>query len=352
MHRATIVVPAFNVAATLADTLLSLKAQTYEDFEVVIVDDGSTDNTKEIAAPFLQDRRFWYVSQANRGLSGARNRGIAEASGEFIGFCDADDIWHPDKLRRHIRHLDAKPNVGVSFSGSQMIDKRGRYLALRQSPRLRRVSAAHILKRNPIGNGSTPVIRRAVFDDIAYVHRDAYEALSYFDESFRQSEDIECWLRIALLTDWAFEGIRGPLTYYRVAADGLSAKTDRQLASWENMIAKHRPLHPDFFAKHEAAARAYQLRYLARRAISSGNGTEARDYLARAWASSKEPLWAEPIKSAVTVIAAQAANLFKIEPPETEPKAQKAPVKAHMPTLRQRSRTHMPHATTKGDPYE
>ncbi|WP_370230394.1 glycosyltransferase family 2 protein [Cognatishimia sp.] len=346
MHRATIVVPAFNVSATLADTLMSLKNQTYQDFEVVIVDDGSTDATKQVAEPFLDDRRFWYVHQANRGLSGARNRGITEASGEFIGFCDADDMWHPDKLRRHVKHFDNKPNVGVSYAGSQMIDSHGRKLTIRQSPRLRNVTAAHILKRNPIGNGSSAVIRRAVFDDIAYVHHDAYNAFSYFDETFRQSEDIECWMRIALLTDWAFEGIRGALTYYRVAAEGLSSATERQLDSWENVIAKHRPLHPAFFARHEAAARAYQLRYLARRAISNGDGVAARAYLKRAWASSREPIWAEPIKSSITAAAAQAARFLKIEPP-----AQKALVKAPVPRLRHRSQPHI-HSIIKGDSYE
>lgn len=346
MFRATIVVPAFNVSATLAETLRSLKEQTYQDFEVIIVDDGSTDTTKDAARPFLEDRRFWYVHQANRGLSGARNRGIAESGGEFIGFCDADDMWHPDKLRRHIKHLDSKPDVGVSYSGSQMIDAQGRKLRLRQSPRLRGVTAAHILKRNPIGNGSSAVIRRAVFDDIAYVHHDAFNAFSYFDETFRQSEDIECWLRIALLTDWGFEGIRAPLTYYRIANEGLSAATERQLMSWENVIAKHRSLHPSFFARHEAAARAYQLRYLARRAISNGDGKAARAYLKRAWASSREPLWAEPIKSSVTTAAAQVARFLAIKP-----SAQKALVKATAPRVRPGSQPSV-HPQPKGDLYE
>ena len=346
MYRATIVVPAFNVAATLGATLTSLQDQTYQDFEVIIVDDGSTDNTKQVAEQFLDDRRFWYIQQANRGLSGARNRGIAESSGEFIGFCDADDLWHPDKLRRHIRHLDRNPNVGVSYAGSQMIDAEGRLLSVKQSPRLRGVTAAHILKRNPIGNGSSAVIRRAVFDDIAYVHHEAYSAFSYFDETFRQSEDIECWLRIALLTDWDFEGIRGLLTYYRVAGDGLSAKTERQLDSWENVIAKHRSLHPAFFARHEPAARAYQLRYLARRAISNGDGKTARAYLKRAWSQSYEPLWAEPIKSGVTILAAPVASLFKVSAP-----AQKALVKANVPTLRQSSQSPF-QPILKGDHYE
>jgi hypothetical protein len=142
-----------------------------------------------------------------------------------------------------------------------------------------------------------------VLDDIAY--RPAHETARdwYFDETFRQSEDIECWLRIALSTDWVFEGILGLLTHYRVNAGGLSAATDRQLAAWERMVAKLTPLNPAFFAVHTPVARAYQLRYLSRRAISDLDAPRALA-LTRAWiAQSRMPLFEEPSKSVVTLVA-------------------------------------------------
>ena len=314
MPRASIIVPAFNVADTIADTLKSLQRQSFTDFEVLIVDDGSTDTTADVARPFLQDSRFTYLRQANRGLAGARNSGIAAARGGYIGFCDADDIWAPDKLRLHVRHLDRNPRVGVSYAGSYMIDETGRTLGARQTPRLSNLRADHILKRNPIGNGSAAILRREVFDDIAFHANSRSLRKSYFDETFRQSEDIECWVRIALTTDWQFEGIRGHLTGYRIAASGLSANTERQLASWENAIAKLRPVNPFFFDRHEAAARAYQLRYLARRAISGRDGLNALHYMRRALASSLEPLWAEPAKTLTTSIAAAMGPALAVVP--------------------------------------
>lgn len=312
MPQASIVVPAFNVASTIAETLHSLVTQTLSDIEIIIVDDGSTDATSEVVAPFLQDTRLRYVRQANRGLAGARNRGIEEATAEIIGFCDADDLWHSDKIRRHVAHFAANPGLGLSFAGSELINENSERLGIAQSPRLQGISAQHVLKRNPVGNGSAAVLRRATLNDIATTPDGRYTR--YFDEAFRQSEDIECWMRIALMTDWAIEGLPGKLTYYRVALGGLSANTDRQLASWENVISKLRPVQPTFFARYEGAARAYQLRYLARRAVSGGDGKKAAAYLRAANQSSLEPIWAEPLKTLSTYAAAWALNHLNVNP--------------------------------------
>jgi len=275
MKLATIVVPAFNVANTLAETLTSLLAQTYQNFEIIIVDDGSSDDTHRIAQSFAEDIRVRIVRQPNRGLAGARNTGITHANGVYIGFCDADDLWEPHKLAAHVRHLDADPFVGVSYAGSQLMHDDGRMMQKAQRPMLKGVDAAHIFKRNPVGNGSAPVIRAEVFEDIAYRPKHETTRDWYFDETFRQSEDIECWLRIALTTDWKFEGIKGRLTRYRINQGGLSASTDKQLAAWDRMVAKLTPIAPDFFEKQEHIARAYQMRYLCRRAVSDLDSEKA-----------------------------------------------------------------------------
>lgn len=304
MPRASIVVPAYNSARSLPATLDALLAQSFDDFEIVVVNDGSTDPTLPVAQAYEADPRVRVVSQANRGLAGARNTGIAAASGAFIGFCDADDLWVADKLAAHVDHFERNPDLGLSYSGSKLIDEKGRALGLSQRPRLREVSAAHIFMRNPVGNGSAPVMRRAALDGIAY--RPSFETRRdwVFDETFRQSEDIECWLRFALTTDWQIEGVRGALTCYRVNAAGLSANTDRQLAAWERMVRKLRPLHPTFFARHEDAARAYQLRYLARRAVSALDGDAAWALIRQAMAHSARPLVQEPLKTVATLGAA------------------------------------------------
>lgn len=304
MPLVTVVVPAFNVSRTLHETLCALQAQTFEDFEIIVVDDGSCDATAQVAAAFLSDPRVRLVQQRNRGLAGARNSGIAAAQGSLIGFCDADDIWEPGKLAAHVRHLQSDATVGVSYAGSSLIDDDGNHLRQKQQPWLRGIDAAHIFKRNPIGNGSSPVIRRAVFDAIAFRPTAETERDWYFDEAFRQSEDIECWLRIALTTDWRFEGVPGLLTRYRISAGGLSASTERQHIAWECMVAKLAPLAPDFFARHTPAARAYQLRYLARRAISDLDAKRSMQLVLAFLKQSVRPLCEEPVKSGITVAAA------------------------------------------------
>lgn len=310
MTFASIVVPAYNAAKTLPETIEALLTQTYDNFEIVIVDDGSTDETIEISNRYARRENIRVVHQRNRGLAGARNSGIHAATGAFIGFCDADDLWEPEKLARHVAHLRATPSVGLSYSGSALIDDADAPIGQSQTPRLSGVTPTHVFKRNPIGNGSAVVVRREVFEDIAYRPKHEQERDWYFDETFRQSEDIECWTRIALTTAWEFEGIKGLLTRYRINPDGLSASTEKQLLAWEQMVTKLTPLNPAFFAQHAHVARAYQQRYLCRRALKSLDLSRARRH-AKAWTqTSMRPFLEEPVKSATTFCALHLLSLF------------------------------------------
>lgn len=302
---ASIVVPAYNATATLTATLKSLVAQTFDDFEIVVIDDGSSDGTADLAKSF-NDARIRVISQANRGLAGARNSGIHHARGRYIGFCDADDLWLPEKLERHVAHLEADPNVGISFAGSELVDGTGRPLGLFQSPKLTGITARHVFCRNPIGNGSAAVVRRAAFDAIAYRPRTETERDWWFDETFRQSEDIEAWMRFVLMSDTRIEGIAGHLTRYRVHTGGLSANIESQYATWCRVRDKVANIAPRFEAKVGDRAAAYQLRYLARRAVRSGDGAAALRLSIGALARSPDPALREPVKTATTIGAALA----------------------------------------------
>lgn len=306
--KVSIVVPANNAAETIAETIRSLLAQSFADFELIAVDDESTDATMEILQSF-DDPRLRVLWQFNRGLAGAHNTGIAAAQGEYIGFCDADDLWTPDKLAAHVAHLDARPEVGISYSGSALIGPDGAPTGLAQHPRLTGVDAAHVLKRNPIGNGSAAVIRREALD--ALRHRPENETVRdrWFDETFRQSDDIEGWTRFAVSSDYRIEGIPGLLTLYRVNPHGLSANIDRQLESWERMLAKLARIAPDLVVREGAAARAYQHRYLLRRAITARDARAARKLMRLMAFGSAEPMALEPVKT-LTTFAAGAALLL------------------------------------------
>ncbi|MCQ8183952.1 glycosyltransferase family 2 protein [Parvularcula maris] len=298
----SVIMPVYGAELTVAEAVLSVLDQSYLDFELIIVDDGSKDSSIDICATF-DDGRLRIVRQANRGLAGARNTGIRHARGRFIALIDADDSWHPDKLRNHVIHLEASPSVGVSYAGSNLMDERGECLGVHQRPRLTSVRRRDIFLRNPIGNGSAPVIRREVFDAIAYIDP-IHGERAFFDERFRQSEDIECWIRIALSTPWRFEGLPGRLTNYRLNAAGLSADTAKQLESWERMADKVAYADPTFFRRWGRMARGFQLRYLARRAVQTGDEAEALRLCKEALSEAPQLFLREPRKTISTVAAA------------------------------------------------
>ncbi len=306
---ASLIVPSYNVSATLAETIQSLLLQTFTDFELIVVDDGSTDTTPQVVDTFT-DPRIRYIRQSNRGLSGARNTGIHHARGTYVAFCDADDLWLPEKLELHIAHLEANPDVGISFSGSQMIDEHGKALGISQSPNLRNITAADIYKRNPIGNGSAAVIRREALDGMVFRPMGETERDWWFDETFRQSDDIEAWTRFALTQDWRVEGIEGGLTLYRIHSGGLSANVEKQYATWKRMTERMRAISPDFIALHGAVAEAYQVRYLARRAVTAGAGDLAFKLAWRTLSLSLTPLVEEPLKTITTLGAATVLKIF------------------------------------------
>jgi glycosyltransferase involved in cell wall biosynthesis len=309
----SVVVPAYNVATTIRQTLDSILHQTFQDIEIIVVDDGATDETPEILKSY-KDSRMRVVRQVNRGLAGARNTGIQLSMGKYIAFCDSDDIWEAEKIELHVRHLEEDSSIGISFCGSSLIDENGKFLKTSQSPKLKNVNAADIFKRNPVGNGSVAVIRRTALDAIAYRPAHEHQRDWWFDETLRQSEDIDAWIRIALASDWKIEGIPRLLTRYRVQAGGLSANLEKQFETWVRMRDKVACQAPRFFEQHGAAAESYQLRYLARRAFIMGHGVNASRLSRRAIRVSLTPIFEEPFKTISTWVASEALNLLRFSP--------------------------------------
>ena len=306
----SVVVPVYNVERFVGDAIGSVLAQRFEDFELIVVDDRSPDASMAVVAGFDDPRLRTVVHAENRGLAGARNSGIRAARGRYVALLDSDDRWDPDKLGAHVAHLDARPEVGVSFSRSLFIDERGRSLETYQMPRLSGIDADHLLCRNPVGNGSAPVLRREALDDIAFrANRHGTEETCWFDESFRQSEDIECWIRIAATTRWRFEGLSAPLTHYRLNPASLSADIAKQLATWEAVMDKLRGYAPELWARSGRLARAFQLRYLARQAVRQRDGAAALRLALEALRTAPRMLAREPSRTLLTLGAALALRL-------------------------------------------
>ncbi len=305
----SVVIPLYNTQRYIADSIGSVLAQSFGDFELIVIDDGSSDRGPEIARSF-KDARVRVVTQDNRGLAGARNSGIRAARAPLVGFLDADDIWHPDKLARHVAHLAANAECGVSFSHSRLIDEAGAPIGLQQSPSTdHQCDIVDLFCHNPVGNGSSPVIRRATLDAIAFADA-KLGRMCWFDESFRQSEDIECWVRIAATTLWRFGCVASPLTDYRVTSGGLSANVEKQLATWRRFRDKVRDYAPALAAEHGRRAEGFQLRYLARRAVLSSDGTVAYRLIREGLTLHPQMLREEPARTIITLLAAVGARLL------------------------------------------
>lgn len=295
----SVVMPVYNVEKYIASAILSVLNQSFTDFELLIVDDGGTDSSIAIAEGFNDDR-IRILRQENRGLPGARNTGIAHARAPLIALLDSDDIFHKDKLLMHHVHMRASPDVGVSYAGSRMIDDAGEVMAVQMRPKLTDVTPADIFCRNPVGNGSAAVLRRSAIDRAAFPHPEEPTRLCWFDESFRQSEDIEFWTRLSVCHGVKFEGIAGQLTDYRIIGGALSANIVNQFLSWEKMYRKLASAAPEIVAKHGNKARGYQLRYLARRAVQLGDIAFSGQLLMDALKTYPGMLWREPVKTATT----------------------------------------------------
>jgi glycosyltransferase involved in cell wall biosynthesis len=307
----SIVVPVYNAEQYVAETLKSVLAQTYQNFEVIIVDDGATDRSLEICQRF-DDPRIKIIHQKNRGLAGARNTGIRHATGDYIGFLDADDIWLPNKVEKHVNHLNQSSHVGISFSYSAFIDGDGKYTGIYQIPRkIRNITPGYALCRNPIGNGSSAIIRRETLEAIKF--QDNQQGLvedCYFDESFQRAEDLECWVRIVTHTHWQQEGIPEVLTLYRIISSGLSANAMKQFEAIEQVIEKSCTAAPEL-NPYKNLAKAYYLRYVARRAVTLRDGELAVTMMHRSLRHSLGVLWEEPQRTLVTL---GAAYLLKFTP--------------------------------------
>lgn len=179
----SVVVPTFNRAEFLREALASVEAQTWRDFELVVVDDGSTDATASMAAAFPKAR--WFRRESNGGVSSARNLGIEKARGRFICFLDSDDLWTKKKLEIQMRWMDENPHSQICYTDEIWIRRGVRVNPMNKHAKL----SGDIFERSLelcIVSPSSALMRTALL-----------QAVGGFDESFEVCEDYDLWLRIA-----------------------------------------------------------------------------------------------------------------------------------------------------------
>lgn len=183
----SIVVASYNMGDYIGLTIESILKQTYQSFELIIIDDGSTDNTPDQVAQFLHESNIKYIKQENQGQPKAKNRGIREASGKYIAFCDADDIWTPDKLELQLQCFANNTDIGVVYSEVSYIDGEGSPIT-KEKPyeRHQGVITEQLILKNFIPFGT------------AMVKKECFDTLGLFDENLPMGIDWDLWLRFSL----------------------------------------------------------------------------------------------------------------------------------------------------------
>lgn len=223
MPKISVVVPAYNSQRTILETIDSVLQQSFSDFELIIINDGSTDRTLELLET-VQDTRLKVYSYPNGGLPTARNRGINRATGEFISFIDADDIWTPDKLELQLKALQKNPRAGVAYSWTTCMGNNGNSFHPGVTESFQGNVYANLLVGNFIGSGSNVLIRR-----------EAIESVGYFDKSLKSAEDWDYWLRLA--PKWDFVVVPKPQILYRLSSGAMSSKLD-VMEKYQTLVLK------------------------------------------------------------------------------------------------------------------
>ena len=214
MPQISVVIPIYNGEKTIQETLESLFQQTFQDFEAIAIDDGSQDRTLEILQS-ISDSRLTIYSYANSGPSASRNRGIFHATGEYIAFLDADDLWTPDKLEAQLKALQNHPKAALAYSWTDYIDEAGNFLQSGRHMTENGDVYARILVNNFIENGSNPLVSHHVFSEIGN-----------FDEQFFGVEDWDMWIRIA--AHYEFVAVPKAQILYRTTTTSISTNIAKQ----------------------------------------------------------------------------------------------------------------------------
>ena len=247
----SVVIPSYNYGRYLRTAVDSALAQTARPMEILVIDDGSQDDTREVMQAYVPNPYVHYIYQENRGLSAARNTGILAATGEWVAFLDSDDAWHPQKLERVTHVIEKNPELSAVSSDNVCFET-----VLPEAERLRpdrqplkSIGLRDLVYGVPFSGGSGAVVRRECF-----------QRVGLFDESLRAVEDLEMWLRIA--ARYPMVRLQEPLNFVRVHATSMSAKADLMEQNHQKVVDKvfaHIPeLRGKWLWKRVATARLHR----------------------------------------------------------------------------------------------
>ena len=240
----SVIIPTYNRSQYICEAIDGALEQTYKNIEIIVVDDGSTDSTKDVLTKYGSNVK--YIYQNNAGPSVARNSGIKQSKGELLAFLDSDDIWLPQKLEKQLELIQQSPNIGLVSCGSYDIDSSGNIIS---KPIIRRnyenmdILIKTLILRNVVGGGSIPLVRRECFDK-----------LGLFSEDIIICEDRDMWIRIA--KNYKIKFIEEPLIKYRIHGTNLNKDVTRIKENGRKLVERNVD-KKDFLFKRKAYSYLY-----------------------------------------------------------------------------------------------
>jgi len=242
----SVIIPVRNCAETISRSLESVLEQDFTDYEIIVVDDGSTDGTREVVEKFGERIRLF--RQEGRGAAAARNRAIGESRGRYLAFLDADDTWLPGKLSLQYEYLEAHPTVGLVYSDLATFDSGGE-LSSSYDSHHRKIHQGMVFDKLFLKNfiGTITVMAR----------RECFDRAGLFPESFTHSSDWHQWLRIAMYYPVGY--LDKPLARYRWSASSLTSRMEAPYPSRIEVIKDMQRIFPEYFRRR---------RFLYRRALA------------------------------------------------------------------------------------
>ena len=277
MIKVSVIIPAYNCDRYIEDAIASVWAQTYTDYELIIVDDGSTDNTAQVIKGYGD--RINYIYQTNQGVAQARNRGLGAAKGKYIAFLDQDDFFYPEKLASQVKLMEQKPHLGMIGSGWDIVNSQGKAIdTVRPWENSRQLDIQDIIVWKPVFLG-------------AMLFSHAWLKQTHgFDPRLEQTPDVDLVLRLAAIGCPAY-WLKDATVGYRQHESNASGNTLLQAQELNSMLERffsNSTLKPQVKAL-ENSSRYQSLVWSAWRLYSTGNITAMTDYLAKSCNFSNKP---------------------------------------------------------------
>ena len=275
--RCSVIIPTYNTERFISDAVQSVFEQTEPNIEIIVVDDGSTDRTLERLQAFESQcpddwHRLIIVNQPNKGAAAARNSGIRAARAPYLGFLDADDLWHPTMVETLGSCLDAYPEIDIVHCGVRIVDERGRDTGIRGRLEPGLKNFADVLLIRSLGQPSAVMVRRTVL-----------EVVGYFDEDQSLIEDLDLWLRIAAYRDRNILALGEVLVDYRRHSQQVTQNWQRHLHRWKEVVAKAKKCNPELVVPVEREAYGRLALMCAAEARDAGDRGAALTLIFQAW---------------------------------------------------------------------